>query len=121
MFWDRSTTRSTFALPMFSTVLVLARLTVAGAGSVRVSGWLQAAGDGRCARAGSEGGSDCTVGSQGVFELDDGDYLSRRTAAHACLLRCASCAQCRYISVSPKLRDCSWCAAIAPPPLLACV
>ena len=87
-------------------------LMVAGVGSVRVSGWLQAASDGHCAKAGkSERGSDCTIGNQGSFVLGDEDYLSRRTAAHACLLRCTDCAQCRYISVSSKLRDCSWCAA----------
>ena len=95
-------------------------LMVAGVGSVRVSGWLQAASDGHCAKAGkSERGSDCTIGNQGSFVLGDEDYLSRRTAAHACLLRCTGCAQCRYISVSPKLKACSWCAAIAPPLLRA--
>jgi len=99
--------RSTGALPLVG-------LMVAGAGSVRVNGWLQAARGGFCAKTGKSEGSDCTIGTKGSFVLDDGDYLSRRTASHACLLRCNGCAQCRYISVSPKLRECSWCAAIAP-------
>eukprot|EP00964_Phaeocystis_antarctica_P124031 scaffold87717_cov64-Phaeocystis_antarctica.AAC.9 len=99
--------------------LTFVSLMVAGAGSARVSGWMQAASDGYCAKTGKSegGGSDCTIGNHGSFVLSNEDYLSRRTAAHACLLRCTGCAQCHYISVSSKLRDCSWCAAIAPLPL----
>ena len=92
-------------------VLTFVGLMVAGAGSVRVSVWLQAASDGSCSKTSTSEGSNCTIGSHGSFVLGAGDYLSRRTAAHACLLRCTGCAQCRYISVSPRLRDCSWCAA----------
>ena len=90
-------------------------LEILPANSVRVSEWLgsgtQGTHDGYCAKpAGAERTDDCVTGSQGSFNLSDGESSSRRAAAHACLLSCSSCAQCRYISVSSKLKDCSWCA-----------
>ena len=62
--------------------LTFVSLMVAGAGSARVSGWMQAASDGYCAKTGKSdgGGSDCTIGNHGSFVLSNEDYLSLYSA-----------------------------------------
>ena len=62
--------------------LTFVGLMVAGAGSARVSGWMQAASDGYCAKTGKSdgGGSDCTIGNHGSFVLSNEDYLSLYSA-----------------------------------------
>ena len=51
---------------------------------------------------------DCRNGSKGSWELPPAATTSLAAAAEACAARCALCARCRAVSVSPKWADCSW-------------
>ena len=47
----------------------------------------------------TDGAGDCRVGRSGSWPI--GDFS-------ACVERCKTCDRCRYISHSPRLKDCSW-------------
>ena len=68
--------------------------------------WLASAERGFCGMT-SDGG-DCVRGQSGSFELPTYRWQSWPSAVAACLNLCASCANCANISVSLKMRDCSW-------------
>lgn len=54
----------------------------------------------------TEIGGDCEHGDMGSFSLPAAKTWMIST--HLCLQFCAQCARCRYMSVSPAHRDCSW-------------
>ena len=72
--------------------------------------WLSNASPGHCGETTSARG-DCSSGFIGNLGLTSAEASNWTTAASACLDKCASCARCRYISVSLQWRDCSWYAA----------
>ncbi|KAL1520488.1 hypothetical protein AB1Y20_022068 [Prymnesium parvum] len=73
--------------------------------------WLDRADGGYCRPTVSTVIGDCDEGDAG--QLDAFVGVSRSTlnwtyVAARCLALCASCARCRYLSISPLMRDCSW-------------
>ena len=50
-------------------------------------------------------GGDCLAGSSGAWEIVAHGW---REAASTCSLLCSECHRCRYFSVSPQWKDCSW-------------
>lgn len=52
---------------------------------------------------------DCSMGLVGSFGLSSQAAKSGwPTAIHECVLKCRSCEQCRYVTVSLQYQDCSW-------------
>eukprot|EP00966_Prymnesium_polylepis_P284866 6581514-Prymnesium_polylepis.1 len=70
--------------------------------------WLNRSSSGFCAITDAAHASDCERDDKGVLGLLPMDAKSEQSAARACLIRCASCARCRYITVSLRHGDCSW-------------
>ena len=63
---------------------------------------------GFCALTDAAQPSDCEAGDKGVLGLLPMDTQSIQSAARACLIRCAGCARCRFVSLSLRFGDCSW-------------
>ena len=68
--------------------------------------WLSASHEGYCGRTIADSG--CTGRDRGSWTLDDSVASSWRLATAECLRLCASCRQCRFMSLSIDQRDCSW-------------
>ena len=71
--------------------------------------WLMGARYGACSAIEGASHRGCATGDFGEFNLAreafDGTW---HTLIHACLAKCASCARCRFIQVSPHWQDCTW-------------
>eukprot|EP00966_Prymnesium_polylepis_P008940 206297-Prymnesium_polylepis.1 len=81
-----------------------ARSNIASRAAARA--WLDGASRGYCDST-NAGPSDCKLGHKGSFEAATEDSTWELAAQH-CLRRCAACARCTFVSVSPVWRDCSW-------------
>ena len=71
--------------------------------------WLSNASAGHCGATVDLG--DCDIGDQGTFgepQAIAGATDRWRAATRWCLVQCASCSRCQYISLSLKYQDCSW-------------
>lgn len=68
--------------------------------------WMDKAAHGYCETTLSAG--DCANGVKGRWSLHANETVNWNAAATRCLSMCASCARCRYISVSMQHADCSW-------------
>lgn len=53
-------------------------------------------------------GGDCSVGRSGAWNLKSYETGSWQSARAACSRRCLDCTQCHFVSVSIRLRECSW-------------
>lgn len=84
-----------------------------------VASWVAGASEGSCGVTSAKG--DCDGGDRGSLGLADGEEVSWEAAAHGCLLRCAGCASCHWVTISLAAKDCSWfrgpCSLGALPPL----
>ena len=79
-------------------------------------------GDGHCGTTQLDKRGDCARGERGNFLLAPTAWASSVLPSHdlpvaiaECLQACASCARCKYISVSTRHRDCSWYASCDTP------
>jgi len=73
------------------------------------SRWLRAATPGHCANQVVTGYSgDCDVGDRGDLGMEELETMARDAAAQQCLVRCAQCPRCRFVSLSFTARLCSW-------------
>ena len=77
--------------------------------TTNATNWLLSARYGACGATDGAGHRGCASGNSGEFNLAreafDGTW---HTLIHACLAKCASCANCRFIQVSPHWKDCTW-------------
>ena len=73
-----------------------------------VAAWLRNASRGSCGTTEDFVEGDCFNGDKGSHRLTDGQSASLEAAAAACLRLCALCERCRFVSVAPKYKDCSW-------------
>lgn len=69
--------------------------------------WLQGGRSGHCGVT-EERSGDCAADDQGSTPLTAEAASSLRTAALECGGYCLACERCRFITVSPDARDCSW-------------
>lgn len=78
--------------------------------------WLERSAVGYCAETESQPSPgvplsdyiDCRSKAKGSFALGPAQSANWTTASRACLALCRGCENCRYVSVSPSQRDCSW-------------
>ncbi|MDC0525799.1 hypothetical protein OAO87_02275 [bacterium] len=75
-------------------------------GRLNADEWLAASLPGHCGETAAGDRGDCYSGDRGNLGLADASNWT--AAVEACLVRCARCARCRYVSLSLKWRDCSW-------------
>ena len=71
-----------------------------------VHAWLSAATVGHCGETSDRG--DCETGNFGSFGFRTGRHLEWADAAQRCLQKCFKCSRCRYMTISPAYKDCSW-------------
>jgi hypothetical protein len=72
---------------------------------------LNASSPGTCAITPQSDEGDCEAGDRGAWRLAPCEARSWHSALAFCLLHCARCERCAYVSVSPAAQDCSWFAA----------
>ncbi len=73
--------------------------------------WLERAREGYCITTDAGDGGDCGAGDKGSFPIRWGRHRGRDSEARAlreCLLRCAVCERCIFLSFSLQMKDCSW-------------
>ena len=76
--------------------------------------WREAARPGYCRETQSGITGDCQAGDFGSFWLPDRQNESAKmgeqeqSLVEQCLVRCASCARCRFVSLSVRWHDCGW-------------
>ena len=84
--------------------------------STNIQTWLLRTSPGVCGRT-KQGGRNkpihekrvCKAGTSGALRLAAQDYRTWSATADACLLACARCSRCRYVSLSiAPYQDCSW-------------
>ena len=83
-------------------------------------------GDGHCGATQLAERGDCARGDRGSFQLAPTAWERSVLPSHdlpvaiaECLQACATCARCKYVSVSTRHRDCSWHASCDTPELTA--
>lgn len=74
----------------------------------RARAWLADAKNGFCGHTSHEMGYNCSSGTRGSFGLSVASSKSLLQAVCTCLRKCELCERCKYITVNPQIRDCSW-------------
>ena len=72
-----------------------------------VHDWLLGSKHGFCAATDDGDPGDCAYGDRGWFGLPP-EARTWEAAISSCMERCTPCHRCQFISLSIKLRDCSW-------------
>lgn len=70
--------------------------------------WMSRARHGYCDRTSSSGNAGCSTRARGGWDLTDDEARTWLGAVRACLDKCGGCANCRFISVSQRWKDCGW-------------
>ena len=79
-----------------------------GGNAARVYDWIRGAKKGFCGHTVAGSLHSCHRDRRGSFGLSMHAARTLESAVRVCLDACRRCARCRYITVSPTERDCSW-------------
>ena len=89
----------------------------------KVAAWLERSSHGHCGTTDEMNATYvnylCDHGDSGSFGLDEAHAHDWKSSSALCLHFCSRCTRCRYITVSPFYRDCSWyrqCPELVNPP-----